>query len=260
MGPESNDDRVSVVVPVYNGERYVVASLRKIADYLAARGGEHELVVVDDGSDDGTLAAVRAFREESPVKVVVVNLPDNRGKGFALRQGLGEARGELVLFTDADLAYPVANFTRVIDALQTGAELAIASRVHPESRYVTSPRFFRRIYTRHTLGRAFNLLTRFTLVPHVHDTQAGLKGFRARALARVLPHLTLERFSFDVELLVVARGLGLGLVEVPVTFEYQSEPSSIELGRDSVRMLTDLGKVAVRRLLGAYPSDPGKEP
>lgn len=244
---------VSVVVPVYNGARQVRASLQAIAGYLRDRPGDHEILVVDDGSLDATPDVVRGVQDSLGVSLRLIELRENRGKGFAVRRGLSEARGELSIFTDADLAYPVENFTRVLVALENGADLAIASRVHPESRYVTSPRLFRRIYTRHSIGRAFNMLTRLTLVPGIHDTQAGLKGFRAPAVAALLPHLTLDRFSFDVELLMVARRLGMAIAEVPVTFEYRSEPSTLELGSDSARMLCDVARVLARRLSGRYP-------
>lgn len=245
---------VSIVVPVFNSARYLRGSLLAIAGFLGGRAGGGELVVVDDGSRDTTLDVVRAAQDELGVPLTLLVNGENRGKGFSVRRGLAAASGELVVFTDADLAYPVENFTRVLDALAGGADLAIASRVHPDSRYVTSPRFFRRIYTRHTIGRAFNLLTRLVLVPDIHDTQAGLKGLHRAALDQLLPHLTLDRFSFDVELLVVARRLGLAIAEVPVTFEYQSEPSTLELGRDSLRMLSDVARVVGRQLGGAYPA------
>ncbi|MFO0569573.1 MAG: dolichyl-phosphate beta-glucosyltransferase [Polyangiaceae bacterium] len=252
MSRQDAPSGLSVVVPMFNAERQIATSLAAIADYLAARPGTHEIVVVDDGSSDRSVELARAAHLPEGVACEVLANAVNRGKGFSVRRGLAVARGRHVLFTDADLAYPVDNFDRVLEALEAHADVAIASRVHPESRYVTSPRFFRRIYTRHTLGRAFNGLTRLLLVPGVHDTQAGLKGFRRSALAALLPRLTLDRFSFDVELLVVARELGLALAEVPVTFEYRNEPSTLELGRDSARMLTDLLRVHARRRRGGY--------
>ena len=245
---------LSVVVPVLNGARYIARSLAELRSWLVAAGEDAELVAVDDGSDDGTWAELQRLSREADhgVPLRAVRNPENQGKGHAVRRGLGLARGAIGVFTDADLTYPVENLAQILAALRSGADVAIASRVHADSRYLTSPEFFRRIYTRHAMGRAFNALTRQMILGELMDTQAGLKGFTKAALDRLLPRLTLDRFSFDVELLVVAKRLGLRIDEVPVTFVYCREPSTLELGRDGVRMLADLWRIRRRARRGDY--------
>jgi glycosyltransferase involved in cell wall biosynthesis len=257
-GRDDSDARfvpaLSIVVPVLNGERYIARSLGELRRWLAASGERAEIVVVDDGSTDGTWEEIRRESDANGAGVPLLTLrnPTNQGKGHAVRRGLERASGELSVFTDADLAYPVENLERIVRRLRAGADLAIASRVHPDSRYITSPEFFRRINTRHAVSRVFNALTRSFVLADVMDTQAGLKGFRREALERVLPRLTLERFSFDVEVLVVAKRLGLVVEEVPVTFVYCHEPSTLELSRDGAQMLADLWRIRRRVRRGRY--------
>ncbi|MEZ4226519.1 MAG: glycosyltransferase [Polyangiaceae bacterium] len=244
---------LSVVVPVYNGARFIADNVARILTYLEARG-EGELVVVDDGSSDATADIVRAAfgAGRTSVSRRLISTPVNQGKGHAVRQGLLAARGELRLFVDADLTYPCENFRRIETALLAGADLAIASRVHTDSRYLMAPEFFRHVYTRHHLGRVFNALVQLAAVPGLSDTQAGLKGFRKSAAMSLLPKVTMNRFAFDVELLYLARRARLSIEEVPVTFIYCKEPSSLQLARDGGRMLRDLWTIRRRAGRGDY--------
>jgi glycosyltransferase involved in cell wall biosynthesis len=248
---------LSVIVPVWNGANFVEDNLIVIADYLAARG-DGELLVVDDGSDDDTVHAVRAAfgRTERGVPTRLFTNERNRGKGYSVRRGLLAARGEFRLFVDADLTYPCDNFEAVERALSRGADLAVASRVHPDSRYVMAPEFFRHVYTRHHLGRLFNALVQRSVVAGISDTQAGLKGFRRQAVIQLIPRLRMERFSFDVELLFLAQRMGLRIEEVPVTFIYCKEPSSLQLARDGAQMLADLLEMRARARRGGYDGAP----
>jgi dolichyl-phosphate beta-glucosyltransferase len=247
---------VSIVVPVLNGEKFLAASLHALVDFLRRYRLHGELVVVDDGSSDGTFDVIETVQRELAPDVTLLALRNekNRGKGQAVRRGLREARGDYRLFTDADLTYPPENIKSVLDALRAGAELAIASRVHSESLYLTKPELFRKIYARHRLGRLFNALTRMLVLDDLGDTQAGLKGLTRRAVEMIIPQLTLDGFAFDVELLYLAQRARLGVVEVPVTFVYCRQPSTIALARDGARMLTDLAKIRWNELSGRYDS------
>lgn len=245
---------VSVVVPVFDGGPFIARSLTCIHDVLSTLGVDAELVVVNDGSSDDTREAVESVRSRLP-RLLYLENQENRGKGFSVRRALGAASGEQLVFIDADLAYPPENIAVVLDALGRGADLAIACRMHEDSRYVMAPERLRRVYTRHAAGRLFNAVTRAFVVGSLRDTQAGLKGFRRDALRRLLPLLTLDRFSFDVEVLFLARRLGLRISEVPVTFVYSHEPSSLELGRDGARMLADLVRIRWRALSGRYDEE-----
>jgi dolichyl-phosphate beta-glucosyltransferase len=256
---------VSIVVPALDAEATIGKTIAELVAWLTHSGPGAELIIVDDGSRDTTLAEVRsAFSGSSPqVTKRLLRNRVNRGKGHAVRRGLSAARGDRRVFIDADLAYPTANIDRLLAALDEGADLAIASRVKPGSRYVMSPECFRDIFFRHMLGRLFNTITRLTVVEAIRDTQAGLKAITGRAAALLLPHLQLERFSFDVELLYLAQRTGLRIDEIPVHFVYSGSPSTLALGQDGLRMLSDLVRIRLRGARGGYdrcrqlPSDYG---
>jgi hypothetical protein len=160
--------------------------------------------------------------------------------------------GTLRVFTDADLAYPAEEIEAIVDALEKGSDIAIACRVLPESRYIMSPTFFPYLFTRHLMSRGYNALARRLLGSPVLDTQAGLKGFTGAAAELIFQRLTIPRFGFDVECLHIAQRHGLRLAQVPVTFRYDDEPSTVNVLRDSARMLADLGRILVNARRGRY--------
>lgn len=261
----ADDASLTLILPAYNSAGFLAASLTQAWRWLESLSRPTELLVVDDGSTDGTPLVLTEFAGRvasapgpwvagSPQLRLLRN-PHNRGKGFSLRRAFLHAQGELIAFTDADLTYPIENVAPIVAALENGADLALGSRMHADSRYVVAPTFFGKLLTRHCMGRIFNLLVRAAAVPGVRDTQAGLKGFR-RAAARVLAtRVHMDRFSFDVELLFVARALGLRIVETPVTFLYRKEPSTVRFVRDSCAMLRDLARIRWRALRGVYAVD-----
>jgi dolichyl-phosphate beta-glucosyltransferase len=153
------------------------------------------------------------------------------------------ARGAYRVFTDADLAYPTTEIDKILDALRGGADVAVACRVLPDSRYLMSPTFFSYLYTRHVMSRLFNALVRWTLIPRVRDTQAGLKGFTAAAAELVFPRVTIPRFGFDVEALFIARKFGLSIEQVAVNFRYDEEPTTVRFVKDAAEMARDLGRI-----------------
>ncbi len=249
----ANRPLVTLVLPVYNAETFIERTLRDVHAWLARRPEDWELLIVDDASTDRTPALVERFLAAHPDESIVhVRFTGNRGKGFATRAGLGLAHGEYAIFTDCDLAYPIENAGRILARLQSGIDTAIACRVLPESTYLISPSFFSYLYTRHLMGRFFNLLCRAIAVPRLLDTQAGLKGFRSAVVRPLLGRLVMDGFSFDVELL---RGLidrKAAIVEVPVSFRYDSEPSTVRFILDSALMIRDLIWIRFNSLRGRY--------
>jgi dolichyl-phosphate beta-glucosyltransferase len=248
--------QLTLVIPVYNGARFLESSLAQAWAWLAAQQRASELLVVDDGSDDATAAILAAFAAAHAggerCRLTALRNAKNRGKGFSVRRAFLHAAGEFVVFTDADLTYPIDNVALLVEALQRGADVAYGSRMHPDSRYVVAPTFFGTLFTRHFMGRAFNLLLRLLVVRGVRDSQAGLKGFR-RAAAVLLAHrVRLARFSFDVELFYVANRHRLALADCPVRFIYRKEPSTVRFVRDSLAMVRDMLLVRWRGLTGAY--------
>src|SRR2546429_2624366 len=167
---------------------------------------------------------------------------------------MAAARGARRVFTDADLAYPVAEIDAMVRELDGGADVAIACRVLPESRYLMSPSFFHYLYTRHLMSRLFNRVVRVALLPGILDTQAGLKAFTARAAELIFPRLTVAGFGFDVELLYIARKHGLRVRQTAVQYRYDDEPSTVRFATDAAAMLRDLARIRWNDWRGGAPA------
>ena len=242
-----------MVIPAYNEAGIIGDTVARVMAHLEA-SGQHELIVVDDGSRDATARIVQAFAEEHPCVRLVGN-PGNRGKGYAIRNGVMHARGEYVLYTDADLVYPIEGMAPFLAALRAGADVAIGSRSHAGTLFALHPRHFSYIYQRYLVGRAYIAIVNRLLRLGVTDTQCGFKAFRGEVARDVFARLRLDDFAFDVEALYVARQRGYRVVELPVYFLYLGEQSSVELARDSVRMLRDLWRIRCNGRAGVYTRD-----
>lgn len=246
---------VSVIVPVWNGAERTRHTLFALHRLLCSQRYATELVVVDDYSTDETVGAIAGFRDAvagSEARVQLLRNERNRGKGFSVARGMLAATGALRVFTDADLAYPAEEIESIVDALEKGYDVAVACRALRESRYIMSPAFFPYLFTRHVLSRAYNAFVRRLLVAKVLDTQAGLKGFTRDAAELIFSRLTIPRFGFDVECLYIAQRHHQRLAQVPVTFRYDDEPTTVNFVRDGVRMLTDLGRILLNARGGRY--------
>lgn len=243
--PPRRDPRISVVIPAYNEERVIAPSLEEIHAWLASRGEPFEILPVDDGSSDSTFEVSRRFAEGRPECRPLRN-ETNRGKGYSVRRGIEEARGEFVLFTDADLSTPIGETTKLIAALEAGADVAIGSRDLPDSDVRVHQPWYRE-----TMGRVFNRIVRVLVLRGFVDTQCGFKAFRRSTVRPLLPFLRIDRYSFDVEILFVAALWGLGLREVPVTW-INNEDTRVDPLRDSTRMLVDLLRIRYYHISGRY--------
>lgn len=258
---QSSGPQLTLVVPVFNGSAFLRDSLDTARAWLLGRDHRSELLVVDDGSTDETPAILEDFArscaaDAERLTVTLVRNSRNRGKGFSVRRALVQAAGAHIVFTDADLTYPIENVAALDEALRDGADLAYGSRMHPDSRYVVAPSFFGKLFTRHFVGRTFNRIVRLLIVPDVLDTQAGLKGFRRDAARQLAPRVRMDRFSFDIELLFACRQLGMRMQSCPVRFVYRKEPSTVRLFRDSLAMLRDILRVRWRGFRGVYTREP----
>jgi glycosyltransferase involved in cell wall biosynthesis len=198
---------ISIIIPAYNEAQRLPDTMKKVAEYLGHSAWEFaEIVVVDDGSRDGTAEAARAAGAR-----VVAN-PGNRGKGYTVRHGMREAKGEWALFTDADLSAPIEELDKLWSAAdREQAQVAIGSRAVDRSLIGVRQPFFRE-----TMGRFFNLVVRLVAGLPFRDTQCGFKLFEAGAAREIFGRQRLEGFGFDVEVLYIARRLGYRAVEVPV--------------------------------------------
>ena len=249
--PKSASPLVSIVMPTWNGGRQLSATLSHMREFRTGLDFQTEIVIVDDCSERSTARIAGDFADNNELTVVLRN-ERNRGKGHAVARGMLHANGAYRIFVDSDLAYPSCQITKLLRALEAGSDVAIACRVLPESRYVMSPTFFHYLYTRHLLSRLFNRLAQQVLLPGILDTQAGLKGFTARAAKIVFSRQTLCGFGFDLECLFIARQHGLKIEQVPVDFYYSDEPSTISFAKHGVGMLMDLVRVRRNGARGIY--------
>jgi dolichyl-phosphate beta-glucosyltransferase len=222
---DSTGPLISLVLPAFNPGLLVDSTWKQLHDFRQSAPGNWELLFVCDGCTDGTAERLRALTR-GVAGVRVLSYEQNKGKGYAVRLGLQAARGQWRLFTDFDLAYGFEDINRVVDTLQKGAEVAVASRVHPESRMVLPPQLLGYVYRRRLQSMVFSAAVRWILPIEFGDTQAGLKGFSARAASMVLPRLTCCGFEFDCELLTACTRLGLEVAEVPVTVRYEDSAST----------------------------------
>ncbi len=233
---------LSIVIPAYDEERRIGGTLDRTFAYLDHHLPESEVLVVADGSTDGTTTLVRRRAETEPRLRLLVSL-GNRGKGAAVRRGVLASRGRYVLFMDADLATSLDEVAGFIERLERGSDVVIGSRAHRESNIVE-----RQSWGRERMGKTFNLIVQALLVRGYWDTQCGFKAFRREAADAIFGRLTIERFAFDVEVLLLAQDLGLSVEEVPVSWSHVPESKVSPLG-DASRMLLDLLVLRARRLL-----------
>lgn len=248
---------LSLIIPVYNSARFIEENLRLALTFLDGHPGS-ELIVVDDCSKDETPEIVQRLAAED-VRLRFFQNDVNRGKGFSVRRAMLEAKGERRVFNDADFTYPIGNAAHVLAALDAGADVAIACRVHDDSRYIVPAEFLPTLVTRHFMGRTFSALAKILLVGSVRDTQAGLKGFTAAAAERIFKLQTMNRFSFDLEVVVIARQLELRIDEVGVEFHYCKEPSTVHFVRDTFKMLRDMVRIKMNVARGRYDDDAAGE-
>jgi dolichyl-phosphate beta-glucosyltransferase len=231
---------ISVVVPTFNERRRLPQTLHRLREYLDAQGEEYEVVVADDGSTDATVDWVRTTVDGWP-QLSVQPLPRNQGKGAAVRAGMLAARGDLRLFTDADLSTPIEELPRLRDRITGTCQVAIASRALPGSTIgVHQPG------RREMMGRTYNRLVQLLVLPGLHDTQCGFKLFTAEAAIACFEPLRTRGFGFDAEVLVRARRHGWEVAEVPVAWDHRDD-SRVSALRDSGRTLVDLLRLRLRR-------------
>jgi dolichyl-phosphate beta-glucosyltransferase len=234
------------VIPAYNEEARLPATLDAILEYIAKRQHSFgEIIVVDDGSQDKTAALVLRRSEEQPLLRLIKN-PGNRGKGYTVRHGMLEAKGDWILYTDADLSAPIGELDKLLPAAEkAGAEVAIGSRALDRSLVGVHQSAFRELS-----GRMFNLVMRVITGLPFHDTQCGFKLFSARAAREIFSRQRLDGFSFDVEDLVIAKLLGIRAIEVPVIWNnVEGTKVSALAGVASFGALAD---IRWRAITGAY--------
>ena len=242
--PSENPVGISLVIPAFNEERRLATTLVGAWDYLKGAFSSYEILLIDDGSTDATADLGYQFTRLNPA-IRVLRTGRNRGKGAAVRLGVTNARGRLLLYADADGASRIDHLARLLAAVDEGADVAVGSRA------LTAPGTrVRKLWHRHAVGRIFNLLANLLAAPGIRDTQCGFKLFRAEAARAIFARQAIDGYAFDVEILMLAFQLGHRVVEVPIDWTH-IPGSKVRLWRDPPRMLLDLFRIALRRSLGA---------
>jgi len=235
----------SFILPAYNESERLSESIPKVLEYVRDRGFAAEIIVVNDGSTDKTADIVRQFAVSDSTIVLLEN-PGNRGKGYSVRNGMLHARGEVALFTDADLSSPITEGDKLFAALGAGADVAIGSRWLQRELQTERQPLMRQLY-----GRLFNLGLRLMLGLRHKDTQCGFKAFNRRAIDTVFTRQRIERWGFDPELLFLADEFRLKTTEVPVEWAHDHR-SKIHPVRDGLRICMEVVKIRWNSLLGRY--------
>jgi len=242
------DDRrpdYSIIIPAYNESARIGATLERVLAYVAERDWDAEVIVVNDGARDNTADIVRGYAATNP-RLRMLENPGNRGKGYSVRNGMLHARGEILLFSDADLSSPIEEADKLFAALRQGADIAVGSRWLLRHLQTRPQSLLRQLF-----GRVFNLLLRVTLGLNFKDTQCGFKAFTRSAAQAVFPRQQIEGWGFDPELLYLAKRFNLKAVEVPVAWQH-SEGTRIRPLRDGTKMFVEMLKIRWNGLTGKY--------
>jgi dolichyl-phosphate beta-glucosyltransferase len=234
---------LSVIIPAYNEEHRLPATLAKMLAFLDQQTYSYEVIVVENGSLDQTYAVAQEFAGHHP-NLHVLQEP-LRGKGLAVKRGMLDACGEYRFMCDADLSMPVAEINRFLPPVLTGTDIAIASRESPGAVRYNEPAY------RHFVGRIFNGMIRLLALPGLHDTQCGFKCFRDYVAEDLFRHQTLTGWSFDVEVLFIAKQRGYRIVELPIPWFFNPD-SKVKVLRDSFKMALDLITIRMKGLRGEY--------
>jgi dolichyl-phosphate beta-glucosyltransferase len=234
---------LSIVIPAYNEERRLPRALESVARWIAGQRIAVEVIVVENGSVDGTVRIVERFQADHPYVRLIKGLP--AGKGGAVRAGMLAARGQLRFLCDADLSMPIEELDKFLPAAIGTVDVAVASRELPGAKRIGEPPL------RHAMGRIYNLIVKAVAVPGIEDSQCGFKMFSARATDDVFACARLSGWGFDPEVLFVARKRGYRVHEVPVEWHYNAD-SRVRPIHDSVTMLRDLFRIRINDWRGVY--------
>jgi dolichyl-phosphate beta-glucosyltransferase len=237
---------LSIIVPAYNEEAMIVTALDGLQSYLAQHSESYEIIVVDDGSQDKTVSVIQDWQSRHKVDLRVLVNPQNMGKGFSIRRGVFESRGQYIIFTDADLPYDLAAIDGFLAALRSGSDLAIGSRVLPGSQVNGVPT------VRYAAGQIFSWMVQAILFSGLPDTQCGFKSFKSAAARDIFKRLTISGFGFDVEILYVARKLKYKIKPIAVQMIHYRRDSRVRLFGDSFEMFANLFTVRWNDWQGKY--------
>ena len=228
---------LSVIIPTYNEERRIRDTLLKMNDYLSSQDYSSEIIIVNDGSTDNTIGVARKTLKNIPLKNLFLSREINRGKGYSVKEGVLQANGEFILFSDADLSTPIEELERLIPWIEKNYDIVIGSRGLKDSDIQ-----IHQSWLRETSGKIYNALVQGLIIRGIKDTQCGFKLFKRIAAFDVFKRQRIEGFSFDVEILFIAKRLGYKIKEVPIVWR-DSRPSKVRMPVESFKMLWELIKI-----------------
>ena len=238
-----NTIKLSLVVPAYNEEKIIKANLEEIVNYLSKQNYSWEIVVVDDGSRDVTSKIVSGLKNP---KINLITLEKNRGKGAALRAGVGAANGEYIIFSDADLSVPIDFVEKFLATFKDGFNVVIGSRKAKGAKIIKHQPIIRE-----TMGKFYTFLSRIVSGVNIADFTCGFKGFKKEAGKKIFANSLVDRWSYDVEIIFLANKYGYKIKEIPVSWVNRVE-SRVSLGNAVITSFLDLLKVRLNDILGKY--------
>lgn len=237
---------ISVVIPCFNEGKTIHQNIKKIQAYLSQRFANFEIIAVNDGSSDNTLSELRLVQQEVPIKII--NNEENSGKGKAVRDGILAAQNDILMFLDADLAIPIEELEKFLIAIDTVADIAIASRFVPGLKVLKPVLWYRQV-----MEKTFRIIRKIILNSwKIQDTQCGFKVFKKDAAHRIFSMATIDRFAFDSEVIFIAKKLGYAIKELPITLQNPTS-SSVRIFLDPINMFFALLKIRLNDLEGKYP-------
>ena len=244
------DYYLSIIIPVYNEEKRIIYSLKKLYEFISNSNFICEIIVVDDGSKDNSCKIVREFFSKlgsnDKYHFDLIENKSNRGKGFSIRKGLERANGKFILFTDADFSTPIEESKKLLGFLNDDYDIVIGSRALKDSKLIKRQNIFR-MYA----GKIFNFMVRKITGLNFMDTQCGFKMFTREAKNLLLPYLKINDFSFDIEILYIAKKLNLKVKEIPVSW-INSPDSKVRIIKDSLKMFFSLIKIQKIHSIGNF--------
>jgi dolichyl-phosphate beta-glucosyltransferase len=241
-----NQPLLSIIIPAHNEEKRLPPTLEQVFAFFEQQNYKAEVWVIENGSTDRTYEIAQSFASQHQNLRVI--RADGRGKGLAVQRGMLEARGQYRLMCDADLSMPIEEIEKFLSPKASNFDIAIASREAPGAVRYDEPRY------RHLGGRLINLIIRLLILPGLQDTQCGFKCFRADVADDLFKRQTLMGWSFDIELLFIARQHGYRIIEIPIDWYYRSE-SKVNAPRDAMRMIRDIFQIHRNARRGIYDAD-----
>ncbi|MCM8795547.1 MAG: glycosyltransferase family 2 protein [Candidatus Omnitrophica bacterium] len=237
---------LSIVIPAYNEKNNILKTLERITRFLNNKDYSYEIIIVDDASKDRTIEVVENFSQANHIPIQILKNEINFGKGLSVKKGVLLSKGEFVLFTDADLSTPIEEIDKLLPYIRKGYDVVIGSRALKDSSLL-----IRQPWYRENMGKIFNLFVQVLIMRGIKDTQCGFKLFKNEVAKMIFSKTKINRFAFDVEVLLIARKLGFKIKEVGVIW-LNSFDSKIHIIEDSFRMLIELFLIFIYNLIGKY--------